>query len=366
MNKSILKNFNNNTLDYNISHYNWPAKVLEIIQDEYPKVNSLEYIHDILTPNEISRITGTVQNAFLGKELSQMLDDFAEEYIKPLIDNQRYLIKRQPTLNCVIPHQGLTGRRLPFHQGIFYDNGRGQATIWMPLTETYESNSMWIMDLAPSQKLTQQVVRERWSVEHFEEECNKLSYPVTLSPGQAHLFAQEHIHGNINNITEITRFAIDWHVLIKGEECHRRLPGGFFRLPGDHSSDIRVDTSKDYICYMSNNSEFDKNIGKHSQRCTIEHYLNMHNIKHNGWQFENEYLYHLPIFSHLLKTGSIDGIVVLSMYSIPDILLEQALASDVEIHFANELMIMRTQEDLDKVLEYKSFYVPKKGLLSFE
>ena len=117
---------------------------------------------------------------------------------------------------------------------------------------------------------------------------------------------------------------------------------------------------------MSNNSEFDKNIGKHSQRCTIEHYLNMHNIKHNGWQFENEYLYHLPIFSHLLKTGSIDGIVVLSMYSIPDILLEQALASDVEIHFANELMIMRTQEDLDKVLEYKSFYVPKKGLLSFE
>jgi len=27
---------------------------------------------------------------------------------------------------------------------------------------------------------------------------------------------------------------------------------------------------------------------------------------------------------------------------------------------------MRTQEDLDKILEYKSFYVPKKGLLSFE
>lgn len=365
MNQYLLKNFDNNTLNYNLDQFNWPAKVLEIIQEHYPSVTSLEHINKDVAPNDISKITGLVQTAFLSKELSTMLDAFAEEYVKPLIGNQSYLIKRQPTLNCVIPNQEASGRRLPFHQGIFYDNGRGQATIWMPLTETYQSNSMWIMDLEPSQRLTQQVVRERWSVEKFEQECEKLSRPVTLSPGQAHLFAQEHIHGNINNVTDITRFAIDWHVLIKGEECHRRLPGGFFRLPGDHTSDVTVDTDKEYICYMSNNSEFDKHIGKHSQRCTIEHYLDMHNIGHNGWQFENEYLYHLPIFSHLLEQN-IDAIVVLSMYSIPDTLLERALELGVEVHFANELMIMRTQEDLDKILEYKSFYVPKKGLLSFE
>ena len=137
MNQYLLKNFDNNTLNYNLDQFNWPAKVLEIIQEHYPSVTSLEHIHKDVSPNDISKITGLVQTAFLSKELSTMLDAFAEEYVKPLIGNQSYLIKRQPTLNCVIPNQEASGRRLPFHQGIFYDNGRGQATIWMPLTETY-------------------------------------------------------------------------------------------------------------------------------------------------------------------------------------------------------------------------------------
>ena len=45
----------------------------------------------------------------------------------------------------------------------------------------------------------------------------KLAYPVELDVGQAHLFNQESIHGNINNTTEVTRMALDWHILPKEE-----------------------------------------------------------------------------------------------------------------------------------------------------
>ena len=365
MNASLQKYFDNNTLNYNIQKYNWPKLILEKIQSKYPQVDSLEYIHTVLTTTEIFDVTSLIQNEFLSYDWSSLLDDFAEEYISPLLNGQKYLIKRQPTLNLVIPNQEAVGRRLPFHQGIFYDNGRGQGTIWMPLTKCYDSNTMWIMELEDSKKLTKIAVDKKLSVGEFELYCTLESTPVTLEPGQAHLFCQEHIHGNINNLTDITRFAIDWHVLIEGEEYHNRLPGAFFRLPGDYVTNNEVDNTKNYICYLSNNSDFDKNLSKHVQRCTIEKYLQQHNIKPNVWQFENEYLTHLPIFQYLLEQP-IDCIVVLSMYSISDELLQSAISKGKEIHFANEYTSAKTQKELDKIIFYKNFAVKKKGKLSFE
>lgn len=365
MNLSLQKNFDNATLNYDLNKFNWPLLVLKKIQEKYPVVKSLEKIHQQLSPTEIFEIAAQIQNEFLTEEWSILLDKFAETYIVPLLNGQRYLIKRQPTLNIVIPNQEAVGRRLPFHQGIFYDNGRGQGTIWMPLTKCYDSNSMWIASLEDSRKLTKIAIEEKLSAEKLDLYSTLESIPVTLEPGQAHLFSQEHIHGNINNITDITRFAIDWHVLIEGEEYHNRLPGAFFRMPGDYVTDIHVDNSKSFLCYLSNNSEFDKQLSKHVQRCTIEKYIEQHDIAPNGWQFENEYLTHLPIFQYLLDQN-IDCILVLSMYSISDELLQKAINKGKEIHFANEYMCIKTQEDLDRILQYKNFAVKKKGKLSFE
>lgn len=365
MNPYLEKHFDNCTLDYDIEKYDWPGLVLATIQKKYPNVESLELIHLYLDREEISDATKLVSDSFLTDHMSKLIDDFAEEYLAPLIGNSKYLVKRQPTLNLVVPNQSRLGRRLPFHQGIFYDNGRGQGTVWMPLTKCYESNSMWIMDIEESRDLTKKVIDNKWSVEKFEEECLKSAWPVTLKPGQAHLFAQEHIHGNIENTTEITRLAIDWHILIEGEEYHRRYPGSFFRLPGDYVAMSESDSSKTYIGYLSHNSDFDSHVGKHAQRCTIEHYLRQQNIKINGYQFENEYLNYLPIFDHLLDQD-IDCIVVFSMYSITDELLEKAVRLNKEIHFANEYMILRSKEDLEKILTYKNFGVSKKEKLSFE
>jgi len=365
MNQYLQKNFNNSTLDYDLKKYNWPSLILETIQKKYPNVESLEHIHLFLDREQISDATKLVSDSFLTEHMSKLIDDFAQEYISPLIGGSRYLVKRQPTLNLVVPNQSRLGRRLPFHQGIFYDNGRGQGTIWMPLTKCYESNSMWVVDLQESRDLTKKVIDNKWSVEEFETECLKYAWPVTLEPGQAHLFAQEHIHGNVENTTDITRLAIDWHVLIEGEEYHRRYPGAFFRLPGDYVDTPQPDNNKTYIGYLSHNSHFDAHIGKHAQRCTIEHYIGQQQIKLSGYQFENEYLTHLPIFEHLLEQN-IDCIVVFSMYSITDELLKKAIDLGKEIHFANEYMIMRTEKDLEKALTYKNFAISKKEKLPFE
>ena len=67
-----------------------------------------------------------------------------------------------------------------------------------------------------------------------------------------------------------------------------------------------------------------------------------------------------------------DGIVLCSIYCLTDDvdrrseLLKLALDKGVELHFANELLSLKTQEDLDKIETYLNFAVPKKGLYVWE
>lgn len=233
----IHEHWDNNTLNYDLEKYNWPKWALSVVQEVAPQVKELETIHEVLTPTEIVKMSQHVQNASSRKDFMELFDKFVSEYVPSRIDNKRFLIQRQGTLRVVIPHQAKVGRRLQFHQGIFVGNGRGCRTIWTPFTEARGTNTMWIMDLDISREITKQVLAEKWSLEKFEDECLKHAWPVTLKPGQSHLFFQEHLHGNVNNEEGYTRVSLDMRILIEGEEWGRRLPGGFMRLPGDHEVD---------------------------------------------------------------------------------------------------------------------------------
>ena len=356
----------NKKLTYDIEKYNFPKLILDVIKEKFPSVVSLEMIHEAVEPSHISELCLHVQKAFARKEYMVLFDQFAEEYIAPKLQGRRYLIKRQPTLNCVIPNQSAHARRLPFHQGIFYNNGKGMATMWMPLTIATGTNSMYIANLEDSRQLTKEVIDQKMNLEQFEERCLQICNPVEKSPGEVHLFTQEHIHGNVNNETGVTRCAIDWHVLPEGGEYNGREPGGFFRLPGDHEQSADADyTGKIFISYVGNNSRYDKNIPLHFQRKVIDEYCEGKGIVNSGVQFENEFLTWLPILEDFIKQ-KVDGIVMLSIHSLPDDktrteeLLSLALENKVELHFANEFCSLKDLHDLQRIQTYLEFSKIKK------
>ena len=362
------QHFENKTLEYDADAYPWDLWVLDELKKEFSNISSLENIHNEIPEDQIFDICIYVQDLFKTESWMRNLSRFAKRYISPLLDED-FLIKRQPTLNLVVPDQERLGRRLPFHQGIFYDNGRGQGTIWMPLTRSYSSNAMWIINTEQSRQLTKKVIDEAWDLDTFEKECLKLAYPVELDVGQAHLFNQESIHGNINNTTDVTRMALDWHVLPKGEEFHRRLPGGFFRHPDDYSSTRTVISANNRVIgYVSNNHDLSISWPKNFQRAIINNYIQDHNLINLGYQFENEFLNHLPILSHLFESQP-NGIVLCSIYALPDDcedLLEKAVLNNITLYFANEQLTVKTLEDLDRVVMYRNWGVTKKGPYSWE
>jgi sporadic carbohydrate cluster protein (TIGR04323 family) len=369
---NLQTHWDNNSVDYDLDKYNWPAWALGVIQEVAPQVKELETMHQVLTPSEIVRVGQHVQNACSRRDFMERFDEFAAGIVPQRIDNKRYLIQRQGTLRVVIPNQSSVGRRLQFHQGIFVGNGRGCRTIWTPFTKAEKTNTMWIMDLDISREITKQVMTEKWSLQKFEDECLKHAWPVTLQPGQSHLFFQEHLHGNVNNEENYTRVSMDMRILIEGEEWGRRLPGGFMRLPGDYEVAGVMDyTGKNFITYAGWNSKFSKDIPLPMQRAIIEPYCAKNKIAYSSYEFENEHLDWCPALEHYIKERP-DGIAMCSMYSLPDDtdrrteLLKLAVNLGVELHFANELCALKSREDLEKIETYLNFAVAKKGLHVWE
>lgn len=369
---STQQHWDNATLNYNLKKYNWSKWALTVAQEIVPQVEQLETMHQVLSPAMIVQVAMHVQNACSRKDFMEKFDEFVAEYVPPLIDNKRYLIQRQGTLRVVIPDQAKSGRRLQFHQGIFVGNGRGCRTIWTPLTEARGTNTMWIMGLDASHDVTRRFLDEKWALDKFEDECLKHAWPVTLKPGQSHLFMQEHLHGNVNNDEGYTRVSMDLRILVEGEEYGRRTPGGFMRLPGDHEvSETHDYTGKKFITYAGWNSAFSKNIPLPMQRATIETYCIKNKISYNDYQFENEHTDWEPSLEYFIRQQP-DGIVLCSMYSLPDDvyrrreLLQLAIDLGVELHFANELCSLKTTNDLERIETYVNFAVAKSGPYNWE
>lgn len=370
---NIIPEWENQTLDYDLQRYPWPDWVMEVIHELEPAVTDLSLFHEQVPVERTRAVTEHVQNSFSRPEFMKRFDDFAEEYGKPLIGGRRYMIKRQATLNLVVPNQQRLGRLLPFHQGVWYSNGRGQRTFWCALTPCFGTNSMWVVDTEPSRRISRDTIENRWNQAEFEAASLKHARPVDIRPGQCHLFQQEIIHGNVNNDTGVTRMAIDWHLLVEGEEYGKRLPGGFFRLPGDHRQSKRSDKviHPGFVQYTGNNTEYDKEIPQILQRMSMDQYCREYGVGINCVQFENEHLSWMPVLEKLIQDG-VAGIVMGSIYSLPDDaqrrrhILDLALRQGTEMHFANEYIVMRDQNDLELIDTYRTFAVKSSGPHSWQ
>jgi sporadic carbohydrate cluster protein (TIGR04323 family) len=367
----MLAHWENRTLDYDLDQFPWPSWILAVIQEIEPQVDDLTQFHQQVPAERIQAVTRHVQQAFSRPEFMSRFDQFAEQYGRPLIDGRRYMLKRQATLNLVVPDQRQLGRLLPFHQGVWYGNGRGQRTIWLALTPCFGTNSMWVVDTEHSRDISRQTIQQHWNQHEFEEASLSRAWPVEIQPGQCHLFHQEIIHGNVNNDTGVTRMAIDWHLLVEGEEYGNRLPGGFFRLPGDHAQAHRGQAQQGLVQYLGNNTDYDRHIPQMLQRLALDQYCRDRGLGINYVHFENEHLSWMPILENLIQT-QVPGIIMGSIYSLPDDadrrghVLRQALDRGIEMHFVNEYIVMTSEQDLELIETYRNFAVRCAGPHSWQ
>ena len=55
--------WNNKTLEYNLNEHNWPKYWLDVAKEKYPQIDSLEKVHEILTPTDIYQLQEHLQKS---------------------------------------------------------------------------------------------------------------------------------------------------------------------------------------------------------------------------------------------------------------------------------------------------------------
>ena len=136
--------WDNKIVNYDLEKFNWRQYFLDAVQEKYPQIETLETTHKVMDPKELNDFAWDIQRICKTEEFARKLDAFFEEVISPQIDGEDFMIQDVVGLRMVIPDQAKHGRTLNFHQGIWFGHGPGMYSIWTPLTEAWDTNTMQI------------------------------------------------------------------------------------------------------------------------------------------------------------------------------------------------------------------------------
>lgn len=335
-------------MTYDTTRYPMQELILEATKKHFPKTRSLETVHEDYL-HELSGMAKIISHELHDGPFYDYLDDIIYDWIQ----EDDVLIQRFVSLRYVLPDQDKSGKVLQFHQGRWVGNGMGMGTCWIPWTEAYDSNSLQVIELDKSREITRNAVRNQWDYDQLETACREVSRPVVLSPGQAHLFNQEIVHGQIENRTGKTRVSSDIRILFRDGQTDHRWPGSFFRPIRQNWTprSISIPTDDVVITYCEFNGERTRHIDRHWQVLATRDYL-----KRIGREdFPHHHSDNMGLGSvylqHLLDQGMLDHVVLCTIHNLPadwqerDNILQSAASNGVKLHFALEDMVFQGTED---------------------
>lgn len=352
--------WNNQKLTYALAKHNWPRYWLQVTQQLFPQVQSLETVHQLLTAQQISQLSDHCDAHCAQRDFQQKVDAYLSDLLVGRISTD-YLVQRYFNVDIVVPNQQCQGKLTGFTQGIWQGQGVGLRSVWTPITDSYNTNTLWVIDTDRSREITMNIHRDHWDFDRIQSECRKSSWPVTLRPGQAHLYQQHHLVGTFNNNTAITHWSMTGAVLPKGGYYHRMWPGSCLRFPSQLEDIRECDAQLCWVGYSNWNTQFSRNLPLSAQKAMISQYCERKQVSVQQHYVENEYLHWLPGLEKHLSDPAVHCVIMPSMYAITDHpfdrkrLLDLAMLTNTQIHFAHENFSIREPEDvhhLQQLLEF--------------
>jgi sporadic carbohydrate cluster 2OG-Fe(II) oxygenase/sporadic carbohydrate cluster protein (TIGR04323 family) len=359
--------WNNNKIKFDAEEFNWNEYWLKESQKIFPEIINLETLHTILDPYQINELVQKLQKISLTSDFVEKIDNFCASVCSFV--SEEFMIQKSINIRIVIPNQEKAGRLLSFHKDGWVGNGMGVKNIWVPITNPYDSNSLQILSHEDSDNISKLCLDQKWSSKKIQQECRKLSIPLDIDLDEAFLFSSNNIHGNVNNDTDVTRVSMDFRILIKGESFYKKLPAGYFRMKGDSFEELKPDLNRTWVTYAGWNSKYTESIPVYLQRDFMNRLCNNLGIKSNDYKFELEFMDWFPELQALIEEPFIEGIVMYSLYALPDNpftrhkLLKSAIDNGTHILFANEDLYFKDDKDLNKITRIFQFYENNKSIL---
>ena len=303
--------------------------------------------------NENQSITGGELFKIFKKIDLNLIDEYIDNLIRPIIGEEEYLIQRTPNLRIVIPNQDKKGQLLFWHQGIWVGNGYGLRTIWTPLTDAYESNSLHMAYHETSIDATTQFYNDKWTYEDLSKRCEKICHSKNMTFGHALLFAQENLHGQRPNKTNKTRVSFECRILLKNGDFMHKLPGAYFRKPFVYYKKP-MEKYENSIIMPQFDGPFFNNDTQYSQHVLMHDYVKETNVELKTECVELVTT-NCAYAKFLAKNKIYDNFIFPSLFAFQENDLKDLFQNDVTFHFASENLICNDDESKKLALYYRTF-----------
>ena len=354
--------WDNVSIDYDVKKYNWNEIFLGIAQELKPNITNLQDLHKHFELSELVDLRKHYERFTNSTQFSTMVDAFVEEYLVNKIPNEDYLIQRTTGIRLVIPDQAKQGRLLNFHNGYWTGYDNYMYTAWIPITDTWDSNSMQVIGWDKSIELIDEIYANNYDLETIQSMCEAECWPVNIGVGSAWLFNQGHLHGNINNDTGVSRVSFDVRVATPQSDFEHRRPGSFYRLPGEstEANFTKLRTDGKWIVFTDQNSRFVYPTPHYMIREFMISYAKSHGINPVEWSNEYWLCDWMPKFADFV-TQNLQGIVLPSIFAFSESndrvleMLAEGIANGMQFLFVDENLVVDTQEDLDHIQKLYNF-----------
>lgn len=209
MQNRLISNFaSQGIFIFKVENENFLAQLVGQTLSCFNKVDQLSKIHEEYDATNINecRLSAFRQLNTI-KDWEKNYFSLASEKIKELIGPD-ILIQNKLNLSVQMPND--ESSQLGLHTDILSGESEFEIVLWVPLTDTKETNSMYIFDLETSQQIYSQMPKfEKLGMSCLFDEFSKKAHFLELKKGEALIFSPTLFHGNVINQTAKTRVSIN-------------------------------------------------------------------------------------------------------------------------------------------------------------
>lgn len=158
------------------------------------KTNTLENLHEVEKYDTLVREkdqSTTWHKRYYGdfNKFERLYNSFIKNFIKYEFELNEIIYQKIPTFRVHLKNNQAVGE---WHRDRDYNHGKSEINIWLPFTDAYDTNTIWI---------------------ESEEDKNDFK-PYNVSYGEVLVFNGANlIHGNKTNIEHDTRVSVDFRIV---------------------------------------------------------------------------------------------------------------------------------------------------------
>ena len=194
----MLLGINNNKFIWNSIHK------YTVIVHEYLHVFQITFVKTTLITSNVktTRLIFTKSILYLNR-----MEEYGFNNLTNLVGTE---LASNKNVNFSLQLPGDTSSKLSIHSDTFSGESEYQINLWVPLTNSYETNSMFIFNPKFSKSVTDNLSEyEELGIEMLLEK-NKEDYVFLNIPyGKGLIFTPTCLHGNIRNDTDSTRVSFN-------------------------------------------------------------------------------------------------------------------------------------------------------------